>query len=634
MASEDEDQFMCPIHCDILDDPVVLVCQHWFCKGCLREYVDSKNGIDPDCPECREPIDLPQEGVDGLPVNYKMREICRSLQKNKEAKKEEMYCQHHPDEQLKRFCCDCLIAICEDCGDQAHKYHRNRDIGSAWKVVGNQIVDKFKKAKKTLTVSDFDYQESTKRRQCLEEQAAVTTTEINSIMESLYERLNIDYETLIRDIDERLHHDLQKEKEYLLSISECLEQSKDMERYEEHLRKLLSSGGRCVTHTDLDALNSLHNPLVPVKQNTPPPEPTARKFHPSKHILNLLSEGVGKMLTEREIVELEANETRQAETGQTRQEASGGGESTDRPSTHDTSCRSTTSLDSSKNDELPIPTDFLIRTKTRTVLPSDFAHPFDVEPFQTEQQFIVSNMTGAINLATIPTNDLGHLRVINLKPSKSEFLLGTSGITTSDKRLLFSCNHKENYLEKYDIQRTQCIGRIGETSQLTSPRYITQSLTNYVLYVSDIKGVIRAFHSNTGDCLKQFGSSKLLTPSGLATDRRSRLYVADELQSRVFVFDIRKLGNPQPLHEIQTILNGEPVHCHGVCVGRNNTILVSVTKKRSSSSSIGALMEFNDDGQFLRAGGWELRKPRGIRVQGNVATVVDAEENCIVTYHV
>lgn len=128
-----EEDFTCPVCCDIFIDPVLLSCSHSFCKTCLQEYWKDKKT--PDCPVCRKIYLMNQP-----PCNRALKNICEGLLKGrgarapaecegflKEGRKgssagSEVLCSQH-GETLKLFCREDKEPICLVC--QTSRKHRS-----------------------------------------------------------------------------------------------------------------------------------------------------------------------------------------------------------------------------------------------------------------------------------------------------------------------------------------------------------------------------------------------------------------------------------------------------------------------------------------------------------------------------
>ena len=77
-----EEELTCSICCGQLDDPKMLVCQHYFCKRCLeRCYQSSEQQKDIlFCPNCRVITTLSSGGIDALPLDFKTKSIIDMIQ--------------------------------------------------------------------------------------------------------------------------------------------------------------------------------------------------------------------------------------------------------------------------------------------------------------------------------------------------------------------------------------------------------------------------------------------------------------------------------------------------------------------------------------------------------------------------
>eukprot|EP00058_Branchiostoma_floridae_P002193 XP_002587681.1 hypothetical protein BRAFLDRAFT_92727 [Branchiostoma floridae] len=79
-----EEQFKedlsCSICLDLFDRPKVLPCQHTFCHDCLIDHA-ARRGIF-KCPNCRLRVQLPRNGVAGLPDNYLVTSLCERFEQS------------------------------------------------------------------------------------------------------------------------------------------------------------------------------------------------------------------------------------------------------------------------------------------------------------------------------------------------------------------------------------------------------------------------------------------------------------------------------------------------------------------------------------------------------------------------
>ncbi|XP_062391169.1 zinc-binding protein A33-like [Sardina pilchardus] len=128
MASKpfSEEDFSCPVCCDIFRDPVVLSCSHSICKGCLQQFWDTKGSR--ECPVCRR-----RSSKERPPLNLHLRNLCEIfLQGSQRASAgSEVLCNLH-SEKLKLFCLEDKHPVCVVCRDsKIHKHHNFSPISEA-----------------------------------------------------------------------------------------------------------------------------------------------------------------------------------------------------------------------------------------------------------------------------------------------------------------------------------------------------------------------------------------------------------------------------------------------------------------------------------------------------------------------
>ncbi|XP_060731896.1 E3 ubiquitin-protein ligase TRIM39-like [Tachysurus vachellii] len=113
MASKfSEEDFSCPVCCDIFKDPVVLHCSHSVCKVCLQQFWETKGYR--ECPVCRK-----KSSMNDPPKNLALKNLCETfLQKRSQRSSSgsETVCSLH-SEKLKLFCLDDQQLVCLVCRD-------------------------------------------------------------------------------------------------------------------------------------------------------------------------------------------------------------------------------------------------------------------------------------------------------------------------------------------------------------------------------------------------------------------------------------------------------------------------------------------------------------------------------------
>jgi len=106
MASAAEDDYICPVCCEIFKTPVLLSCSHSFCKECLQQYWRTKTSQ--ECPVCR------RTSTSDPPVNLALRNLCESFLKERNERRSsgsEEICSLH-SEKLKLFCLEDKQPVC------------------------------------------------------------------------------------------------------------------------------------------------------------------------------------------------------------------------------------------------------------------------------------------------------------------------------------------------------------------------------------------------------------------------------------------------------------------------------------------------------------------------------------------
>ncbi|XP_063069994.1 zinc-binding protein A33-like isoform X2 [Engraulis encrasicolus] len=121
MASVSEEDYTCPVCCDIYKDPVIMLCSHSACKACLQTFWKSKGSR--ECPVCRR-----KSSMDDPPLNLALRNVCEAFLKGKSqitSAGSEVLCSLH-SEKLKLFCLEDKRPVCVVC--QTSKLHRGHNV--------------------------------------------------------------------------------------------------------------------------------------------------------------------------------------------------------------------------------------------------------------------------------------------------------------------------------------------------------------------------------------------------------------------------------------------------------------------------------------------------------------------------
>ncbi|XP_064596463.1 probable E3 ubiquitin-protein ligase MID2 [Liolophura sinensis] len=128
-----DDVLKCSICMETFREPVMLPCQHSFCRECIGLYADKSKSVHTDetgstenkqvheliaCPVCRAQTSLGREGVAGLPPNFHLAEIVERFSSDVKVEDDPPYCSLCEDGSLTKavkFCTNCGVFYCEEC---------------------------------------------------------------------------------------------------------------------------------------------------------------------------------------------------------------------------------------------------------------------------------------------------------------------------------------------------------------------------------------------------------------------------------------------------------------------------------------------------------------------------------------
>ncbi|KAI8495292.1 hypothetical protein Bbelb_267470 [Branchiostoma belcheri] len=117
----------CTICCDTYKNPKILIpCLHTFCEHCLREWVQKNDGDTFPCPICRQPVPLPQDGVDGLKNNSHLASLVKAVTEHQKIRqgKDVLLCTSCDEgKPATSRCSECAEFLCASC-ESAHRLVR------------------------------------------------------------------------------------------------------------------------------------------------------------------------------------------------------------------------------------------------------------------------------------------------------------------------------------------------------------------------------------------------------------------------------------------------------------------------------------------------------------------------------
>ena len=112
-----EDEITCPVCQDHFQEPKILPCCHYYCKGCIQKLALRAGANQPfPCPECRSDTLLPGNDPNQLPTAFfinRMKELHTKMEKAHG--KVEALCELCSGGKATAFCRHCTEFICEEC---------------------------------------------------------------------------------------------------------------------------------------------------------------------------------------------------------------------------------------------------------------------------------------------------------------------------------------------------------------------------------------------------------------------------------------------------------------------------------------------------------------------------------------
>ncbi|XP_035682825.1 E3 ubiquitin-protein ligase TRIM56-like [Branchiostoma floridae] len=121
-----DDSTQCTICFYTFKNPKVLPCLHTFCEHCLREWVQKNDGDTFPCPICRQPVSLPQNGVEGLKDNFFIASLVKAVTEHNKVRqgKDDVLCTSCEEgKPATSRCSECAEFLCESC-ESAHRLVR------------------------------------------------------------------------------------------------------------------------------------------------------------------------------------------------------------------------------------------------------------------------------------------------------------------------------------------------------------------------------------------------------------------------------------------------------------------------------------------------------------------------------
>ena len=157
-----EDEITCPICQDHFQEPKILPCCHYYCKGCIEKLFLRAGANQPFlCPECRSDTLLPGNDPNLLPTAFfvnRMKELHTKMEKAHG--KLEAPCEQCSGGKATAFCRQCTEFICEECikGHQKMKVFAGHKVTSLEELKKGEMKEVLIKKPPPPTCKDHDEQ--------------------------------------------------------------------------------------------------------------------------------------------------------------------------------------------------------------------------------------------------------------------------------------------------------------------------------------------------------------------------------------------------------------------------------------------------------------------------------------------
>ncbi|XP_076851623.1 E3 ubiquitin-protein ligase TRIM39-like [Brachyhypopomus gauderio] len=180
-----EEEFSCPVCCDIFRDPVILSCSHSVCKTCLQQFWEAKGSQ--ECPVCRR-----RSSRDYPPCNLVLKNLCEAFLASRSQRSSagsEVLCSLH-NEKLKVFCLEDQQPVCLVCQiSKAHKTHNCCPVEEAVCDFKNKLKTSLESLQQHLKVLEENKHACEKTAAHIKYQAQHTERQIKEEFEKIYQFL-------------------------------------------------------------------------------------------------------------------------------------------------------------------------------------------------------------------------------------------------------------------------------------------------------------------------------------------------------------------------------------------------------------------------------------------------------------
>ncbi|KAM9486521.1 E3 ubiquitin-protein ligase TRIM35-like isoform 1-T2 [Clarias gariepinus] len=234
MASKfSEEDFSCPVCCEIFKDPVLLHCSHSVCKVCLQKFWETKESR--ECPVCRR-----KSSMDDPPTNLALKNLCETFLQERSQRSSsvsETVCSLH-SEKLKLFCLDDQQPVCVVCQtSRKHTDHKFCPIDEAVTDCKEKLKTALKPLQEKLKIFNDCKLNWSRTAEHIKIQARHTERQIKEEFEKLHQFLRDEEAARITALREEEEQKSQMTKEKIEKLSRDISSLSDTIRAtEEEMR--------------------------------------------------------------------------------------------------------------------------------------------------------------------------------------------------------------------------------------------------------------------------------------------------------------------------------------------------------------------------------------------------------------
>ncbi|XP_026783640.3 E3 ubiquitin-protein ligase TRIM35-like [Pangasianodon hypophthalmus] len=210
-----EEDFSCPVCCEIFKDPVFIHCSHSVCKVCLQQFWETKGSR--ECPVCRR-----KSSMSDLPTNLALKNLCETfLQERSQSSSSasETVCSLH-SEKLKLFCLDDQQPVCVVCQtSRKHTNHKFCPIEEAVTDCKEEVKTALKPLQEKLKIFKDCKLNWSQTAEHIKIQAQHTERQIKEVFEKLHQFLRNEEAARIAALREEEEQKSQMMKEKIEKLS-------------------------------------------------------------------------------------------------------------------------------------------------------------------------------------------------------------------------------------------------------------------------------------------------------------------------------------------------------------------------------------------------------------------------------